>query len=84
MEWENIGTALHIDFSILKAIGSRNHYKPEECFTEVLYYWLCQEQPPPTLNILKKCVMSLSLRESCPRLDKELEINFNQVCVTCN
>lgn len=81
MEWENIGTALHIDSSILKAIGLRNHYKPEECFTEVLYYWLCQE-PPPTLNVLKKCMMSLSLRESCPRLDEDLERNFNQVCVT--
>ncbi|XP_064385685.1 uncharacterized protein LOC135334454 isoform X2 [Halichondria panicea] len=82
VEWENIGTALHIDSSILKAIGLRNHYKPEECFTEVLYYWLCQE-PPPTLNVLKKCMMSLSLRESCPRLDEDLERNFNQFELSC-
>ena len=81
VRWCDIGLGLLIDMSTLQSIGIRHLNNPDDCFTEMLYCWLCQDNPQPTLRALVRTLRSPSIHDDFFGLDKELETALFQVIV---
>ena len=73
VRWFDIGLGLLIDMSTLQSIRVRHRCNPDDCFTDMLYGWLCQDDPQPTLQTLVRTLRSSPIHEYYPGLDKELE-----------
>ena len=73
VRWCDIGLGLLIDMSTLQSIRIRHRFNPDDCFTEMLYCWLCQDNPQPTLKALVRTLRSPPIHDDFPGLDKELE-----------